>query len=67
MTTRIEGGRLIADGTIREGLCLYLEDGLIAEISERAGFNNYRTFTRCFRKFYDMSPSEYRRNMEETR
>lgn len=39
----------------------------IAEISERAGFNNYRTFTRCFRKFYDMSPSEYRRNMEETR
>ena len=35
MTTRIEGGRLIADGAIREGLCLYLEDGLIAEISER--------------------------------
>ena len=35
MTTRIEGGRMIADGAIREGLCLYLEDGLIAEVSER--------------------------------
>lgn len=39
-------------------------DLTIAEISERAGFNNYKTFTRCFRKYYDTSPSEYRKSMQ---
>ena len=35
----------------------------ITEIAERAGFNNYKTFSRCFRKYYHVSPSDYRKTM----
>ncbi len=37
----------------------------ITEISARAGFNNYKTFARCFYKFYQTSPSDYRRTLAE--
>lgn len=32
----------------------------IYEISERVGYNNSKNFTRAFRKFYGMSPRDYR-------
>lgn len=34
--------------------------GKIYEISERVGYNNSKNFTRAFRKFYGMSPRDYR-------
>ena len=38
----------------------------ITEISVRAGFNNYKTFARCFQKYHSISPSDYRKNMSDT-
>lgn len=38
----------------------------ITEISVRAGFNNYKTFARCFQKYHSISPSDYRKNMNDT-
>ncbi len=36
----------------------------IAEISDLAGFNHYKTFARCFRKFYGVSPSDFRQKQK---
>lgn len=37
----------------------------ITEISMRAGFNNYKTFARCFQKYQHISPSDYRKAMTD--
>ena len=41
-------------------------DRTIAEISELAGFNHYKTFARCFRKFYGVSPNEFRQKQKSS-
>ena len=35
----------------------------ITEISARSGFNNYKTFARCFQKYHNISPSDYRKTV----
>ena len=33
----------------------------IADISERVGYKNPETFVRCFRRYYQMTPGQYRK------
>ena len=37
----------------------------LEEIAWRAGFRDYRHFSRLFKKRYDMAPSAYRRKLRE--
>lgn len=37
----------------------------IAEVSEKAGYADYRVFTKVFKKAEGVTPSQYRRNFEE--
>ncbi len=40
-------------------------DGSITEIAFDCGFNNLRSFNRSFRKYYNTTPSEYRKKVME--
>lgn len=37
----------------------------IAEISQRSGYNDYRVFTKVFKRVEGVTPSQYRRNFKE--
>ena len=47
--------------------CMLLRSTLLSvgEISERMGFDDMFYFSRCFRKYAGVSPSEYRRNAQK--
>ena len=52
----------VAEVRVGQACRLLLEDELgIAEIAERAGFNNLANFNRRFRLLKGVTPSEYRR------
>lgn len=44
---------------------LLTTDRGIAEIAEAAGFNDYRTFTKVFKRFESVPPSQYRKVMAD--
>jgi AraC-like DNA-binding protein len=45
---------------IRSAFCLIFSDKTISSIAYDFGFNNLDTYIRCFKKYYGITPSEYR-------
>lgn len=46
-----------------EKACEYLrsQEGPMRSVAEYVGYSNYTTFARMFRKYYGVTPKEYRR------
>lgn len=60
-------GYLIEYRLGRAALALKDTEDTILDISERCGFDNLSNFNRLFKKRFDMTPSQFRRNIQEKR
>ncbi len=64
-TVGLSATQFITNICLKESLKLLMQDYHISEVAYSCGFSSSNYYTRCFRKQFGISPTEYRKSFEQ--